>query len=77
MPRTPEEQKAWDLQAFGCTAESLRESKPAFYSPLMYAMAILSDAQEEAAGGNMERVRQYINRAKMFIDEERAKEPRA
>jgi hypothetical protein len=48
----------------------LDESKPEFVDNLMYAMMILSDAQEVVAQGNKEAARQYINRAKHFIDKE-------
>jgi len=43
------------------------------FGKLMYAMSVLSDAQEEVARGNAEVARQYINRAKFIISEEMQK----
>jgi hypothetical protein len=84
MPRSPEEQIRWELQAMGVTKRELLDSKPEFVSDLMYAMMILSDAQEEInfayeaahripnsgmIAANIETGRQFINRAKMFISD--------
>ena len=74
MSRTPEEQRAWDMQAMGCTQEALLGSIPPFMDPLMYAMCILSDAQEEAERGRKEVVRQFINRAKCILVEFRQRQ---
>lgn len=72
--RTTAEKKAFDTQAMGCTAENLRESKPVFMDTLLYAMAILSDAQEMIDRNDGETARQFINRAKLLmIDERRAR----
>ena len=68
MPRTKEERDAFDMQAMGCLGKDLIEANPTFgLDPMMLAMSILSDAQEEAERGNKETVRQFINRAKFVI----------
>ena len=68
MPRTEDEQLEWELNALGCPMSVLEESKPKFVSNGMYAMMILSDAQEVMQfEGGMETARQYINRGKVFI----------
>ena len=55
-------------EMFGCFRQELIDSKPPFVSDLMYAMMILSDAQEVISRDQKELARQYINRAKYFID---------
>ena len=66
-----------DIEMFGETVEAMTRMKPKFTDNLMYAMAILSDAQAVMAD-NPERCRQFINKAKYFIgqarDEQRSKE---
>lgn len=74
--RTPAEQEAWELQAYGCTASQIEAGVNHYFggSALAFAMSILSDAQEllemdRAEGGwrNNNSVRQYMNRAKYLI----------
>jgi len=64
---TTEFEKKTQIDCFGCTVESMLKSKPAFVDTEMYAVQILSDAQEELSRGNGEIARQYINKAKYFI----------
>jgi hypothetical protein len=62
----------WQLQAYGCTEGELLAAIPDRLqsdagSLQMFAMGILSDAQEEIARGNADRGRQFINRAKRVM----------
>ena len=80
MPRTPEEQKAWELQAYGMTAEELEnEVTTSIMTPGMYVMSILSDCQEGLESmaprlnsdphlkARKEDIRQLLNKAKYLI----------
>ena len=53
---------------FGETLEQMQAAKPEELDNLMYATMILSDAQE---CGDAETSRQFINKAKYFISQER------
>lgn len=69
---TPEEQR----RMFGLTLDEVIAEKPAFYDPGLFAMAILSDVQGllERSGDDRtarERARQWINKAKYWIDQQR------
>lgn len=56
------------LAMFGCTYEQLDVMMAHALGPLeMFAMSILSDAQEELAMGNTNVSRQYMNRAKYVM----------
>jgi len=59
-----------EISMFGETIESMIDTKPEFTDNLMYAMSILSDAQEELERNNKETARKFINKAKYFISEE-------
>ena len=57
---------------FGCTTEQMREAVEEslsfrFSGPAMYAMSLMSDAQEEIARGLDEDARQTLNRAKWIV----------
>lgn len=60
-------------QMYGCTTAALQQDwetvKRMYPFRELYAMAILSDAQEEMARGNVERARQYVNKAKWHLSE--------
>lgn len=59
-----------ELDMLGCTFEEMNEAINNGFNKddkVMFAMSILSDAQEEGARGNFERNRQYINRAKYVL----------
>lgn len=67
-------QREQQIAMFGCTIEDMRRA--VLFTDLtdpcsvnMYAMAILSDAQETMSHGNTEQTRQFINKAKYFISE--------
>ena len=70
-----------ETNMFGQTIEQMEEAKPSFYSNSLYAMAILSDVQELLAREDscdperIERARQWINKAKYFIDREMTRGP--
>jgi hypothetical protein len=62
------------IRMYGETVEEMRKAvmftdlnDPA--SLVMYAMGILSDAQEELILGDPERARKYMNKAKYFMSE--------
>lgn len=59
-----------ETNMFGETIEQFTKMKPSFYSNLLYATSILSDAQEVLSRGNSELARQFINKAKYFIIED-------
>ena len=63
------------VKMFGCSIQALKDAaEPHEKYPtelLMFAMGILSDAQEVLARGDSERSRQYMNRAKYIISEVR------
>jgi hypothetical protein len=65
--------KTRERNMFGCTLEDLREELNRALrmgtSPLMLAISILSDAQEESTLGHDRESRQLINRAKWIISE--------
>lgn len=67
MPFTMQDQ----IDMFGETVADFEMAKPNDIDPLMYAMMILSDAQEVIERGNRNVARQYINKAKHFIDQAR------
>ena len=56
-------------QMFGEPVDDMIKAKPEFITNLMYAVMILSDAQE-VLKTNRERARQFINKAKFFITKE-------
>ena len=64
-----------ELAMYGCTAFDLRESiEDSVYFKLpngvtLWAMSVMSDAQEEMARGMYERARQSINFAKYALNE--------
>lgn len=68
--------KEQEIEMYGETVEEMRAA-PLFTrldDPLdltMYAMQIMSDAQEALARGQAETARQWINKAKYFICEAR------
>jgi len=62
------------IAVFGETVEQMIFLKPSFESDTMYAMQILSDAQEVLARGDAERARQFINKAKFFLTKQLEKE---
>ena len=60
------------VRMFGCTTEQMREAVEEslsfrFSGPAMYAMSLMSDAQEEIARGLEEDARQTLNRAKWIV----------
>lgn len=62
----------YDLSQIKMFGETVKEFNEAFNSggdtdKLMYAMSILSDAQEVMAMGQTEVARQFINKSKYFI----------
>ena len=61
-----------EIKMFGMTTKEMIDSKPEFTDNLMYAMQILSDAQEiMTLHGDNGYSRVFINKAKFFIDKER------
>lgn len=74
MTRTPEEQKAWELQAYGATQEDILAEKPDYDEDGFWAISILSDVQHLAEMHRTperdETIRQWINKAKFFIGRE-------
>lgn len=62
-----------DQQMFGCSGDAilaeLKGPVGALMGPEMFAMSILSDAQEMIAQGQGEKARQFINRAKLVLDD--------
>jgi hypothetical protein len=61
-----EEALAKEVKMFGETVAAMESMKPEFVSNEMYAMMILSDAQE-MMNFDMETARQFINKAKYYI----------
>lgn len=60
------------VSMFGCTTAQMREAVEEslsfrFSGPAMYAMSLMSDAQEEIARGLDEDARQTLNRAKWIV----------
>ena len=60
------------VSMFGCTTAQMREAVEEslsfrFSGPAMYAMSLMSDAQEEIARGLEEDARQTLNRAKWIV----------
>jgi len=60
------------VSMFGCTTAQMREAVEEsltfrFSGPVMYAMSLMSDAQEEIARGLDEDARQTLNRAKWIV----------
>ena len=58
--------RAEEIKMFGETIKAMSKERPPFYGELMYACAILSDAQE-VMKRNPELARQFINKAKWFM----------
>jgi hypothetical protein len=74
MKRQPNSQIAWEMQAYGSTKADILESVTdsisfKFSGPGMVIASYLSDAQEVMSFGDTERARQYINIAKMLMQE--------
>ena len=76
------ERLEWERQAFGLTAEDVRQQVATYgaHSPLLYAMGILSDVQvlfERTDTDNLdeqlETARQWINKVKLIMGDERKK----
>lgn len=64
------------VKMFGTTIAQMTSAKPLYMSNGMYAMSILSDVQEllnfvRDDREVQEQCRQYINKAKYFIDQDR------
>ena len=55
---------------FGLTTEQMELEKPEYIDNLMWAMSILSDVQH-VMNHNQEQARQWVNKAKFWISEER------
>ena len=60
------------VRMFGCTTAQMREAVEEslsfrFSGPAMYAMSLMSDAQEEIVRGLEEDARQTLNRAKWIV----------
>jgi len=60
------------VRMFGCTTAQMREAVEEGLTfrhagPAMYAMSLMSDAQEEIARGLDEDARQTLNRAKWIV----------
>jgi hypothetical protein len=71
--RTEEEQREWQLQAYGCSEEDLWKSvQRSFGWPgatrTSIVTSILSDVQEEIARGLNETARQELNCAKWILN---------
>ena len=64
-----QEQKEWDLQCYGCTAQALRTSLAGIDKDeaIMYVASMMSDAQEELERDLNENARQTLNRAKFVL----------
>jgi hypothetical protein len=66
-------------QMFGMTLDQVISEKPKFENPGLWAMSILSDVQESLARLSpnrpdpviLDRARQWINKAKYWIDVQR------
>lgn len=75
MPRTPEEQKEWELQAYGCLINDFVEDvkktmdyKESRNGSRMCIFSQLSDAQSLIELGDGVKANQAINRAKHLVD---------
>lgn len=73
MPYTPEERRQAELQMFGMTQEQVVAEKfNKFDRPGMWAASILSDVQRllerKPNAVDLDRARQWINKAKFWID---------
>jgi len=66
------------IKMFGETVAQMEEAAemlgPLIFNETMYAMQILSDAQEVLACGHAELARQFINKAKFFLTKQLKKE---
>lgn len=59
-----------DLEMFGCPREAVDAELAGYFGPKeMYAMSILSDAQEVLARGDAETARQWMNKAKYVMSQ--------
>lgn len=74
MPRSPDEQRKWEEQCYGCSIDQFKTSVENSVSFKcgdrnwgMVAMSLLSDAQEEIAHEMRLEACQTINRAKWVI----------
>jgi len=67
------------ISMFGETIEQMEKSSKMFgpVNDAMYAMQILSDAQEVLERGNPELCRQFINKAKHFLSKINVRERNA
>ena len=66
------QQEKSEVRMFGCTVAQMRESVEEsltfrFAGPAMYAMSMMSDAQEEILRDMNEDARQTLNRAKWIL----------
>jgi hypothetical protein len=66
------EQEKRQVRMFGCTEAQMREAVEEsltfrFSGPAMYAMSLMSDAQEEILRDMNEDARQTLNRAKWIL----------
>lgn len=66
------ERERSEVAIYGCTEEKLLRWASTYnlrdpFDCVHYAIAILSDSQEEMRRGDMEAARKYINRAKFFM----------
>jgi len=66
------QQEKSEVRMFGCTVAQMREAVEEsltfrFAGPAMYAMSMMSDAQEEILRGLDEDARQTLNRAKWIL----------
>lgn len=77
MELTKEQKEQIEIKRYGCTLAEVKEEmegRTKFNSQiLMYAMAILSDAQHTMES-DPETARQWINKAKYWIDQVQSKE---
>lgn len=72
LEREMTEQEVRQVRMFGCTEQQMREAVEEsftfrFSGPAMYAMSLMSDAQEEILRDMNEDARQTLNRAKWII----------
>ena len=66
------QQEKSEVRMFGCTVAQMREAVEEsltfrFSGPAMYAMSLMSDAQEEILRDMNEDARQTLNRAKWIL----------
>jgi hypothetical protein len=71
LPKLTEKERS-QVGMYGCTERQMVEAAVSCnmkdpFDLNHYAMAILSDVQEEMERGNIETARQYVNRAKFFV----------